>query len=129
MQLVAVLHNYFRSKPERWDSLAVIGKRCFSAKVSAFVSKLSQEAIGSFTLCGTRSSALALRDASPKRVHQVDDTGRRHSRRFGFLGQASLFPLQKLDHCALKTILEFRGIELSRLRIDDVLGELQHVLG
>src|SRR6266704_1265892 len=80
-------------------------------------------------LCSTRWSALAFRDASPKRVHQVDDTGRRHSRRFGFLGQASLFPLQKLDHCALIAVLEFRGIELSRLRIDDVLGELQHVLG
>src|SRR6266542_6887064 len=64
-------------------------------------------------LCRSRSLALALRDTSPQRVHQIDDTGRCHSRRFGFLGQAGLFPLQKLDHRALITILEFRGIELS----------------
>jgi hypothetical protein len=73
--------------------------------------------------------AAALRLDTPTQcVHEIDDLGRLAlSRRFNFL--AGLFLLQQFLQSVFVLVLELLRLEMRFLRIHDVCGEFEHVLG
>src|SRR5262245_55428389 len=65
--------------------------------------------------------------AAPQRIHEIDDVARRGDMLFGLRWlEAGLLLAQQLHQCRLVVVLERRRVEVTGLRIQDVLGELQH---
>ena len=65
-------------------------------------------------------------DRFPQRIHEIDN-GRRLLRPRGFDGPAGLFRADHLDQGVLVAIFELGDVEVAHLRLDDVLGEAQHL--
>jgi hypothetical protein len=67
-------------------------------------------------------------EAALQRIHQVDDVAARSSARpWPPAGRALL--VDQIDQRGFVLVLELVRLERARLLLDDVLGEIEHVLG
>src|SRR5262249_26610408 len=107
-----------------------LGSHCVPQSASAGPTHLSSCLLFSRSASArTRCWCLLLLriDTGTKCFHQIDHA-RRGSFPRGFDLLASLFLLQKSDEGVFVAVLELRRVEVTRLRLHDVRGQIEHLL-